>query len=367
MSLPMRSSTRQLPGSDDTASVELSTFTSVADSAAVDEPAPALKSVSLNLLRNAAFANTVDSDLASLMKGWVRTKENKAKTFTVLLVGETGTGKTSVLSLIANVLAGNRTDNYQEWHDRGNEAGGTNKHSQTNSARLYVLRSTNGATVRILDSPGLADTRGVQQDELHKKNIAETIQSHIDTVNAVLILANGTVPRLTVGTEYALSTLSSIFPRTLADNIGFIFTNVSSPLSWNFDPASLPSILQHNPQFLLDNPVAMQKKYLEMKNNPSMPAKTKMQLRLAVHAGEQKVLEMLVDMFDWLDGLAPQPTTDILSLYEQSQRIETEIANTLAVMRQAADSDKLLDVVGRDLSRADLVSVSLLVSALCFF
>ena len=69
--------------------------------------------------------------------------------------------------------------------------------------------------VRILDTPGLADTRGLQQDEAHKKSIATQIQQHIDSVNAVLILANGTVPRITVGTDYALSTLSAIFPKSI--------------------------------------------------------------------------------------------------------------------------------------------------------
>ncbi|PBK60448.1 hypothetical protein ARMSODRAFT_966036 [Armillaria solidipes] len=295
------------------------------------------------------------NDVESLKKGVVKTDRNKQKEFTILLVGETGVGKTAVLSLIANVLAGKRPDNYKEFYDPDNEVGGTQKHSQTKSARIYTLKSVNGVTVRILDSPGLADTRGIQRDELHKKNIAEAIQDSIDVVNAVLILANGTVPRLTVGTDYALSTLSAIFPCTLAENIGFLFTNVSSPLSWNFDPSSLPSVLQGNTQFLLDNPVAMQKKYRQhMKTNSRIPDKTKKQFRQAVLAGEQKALEMLVEMFDWLDGLNAQPTTDIMSLYDQSQKIETEIANTLAIMRQAAKTDKELDDVQRQLDGAEV-------------
>ncbi|KAK0429728.1 hypothetical protein EV421DRAFT_1946432 [Armillaria borealis] len=265
----------------------------------------------------------------SLIKGEVKTDRNKQKEFTILLVGETGVGKTAVLSLIANVLAGKRPDNYKEFYDPDNEVGGTQKHSQTKSARVYTLKSVNGVTVRILDSPGLADTRGIQQDELHKKSIAEVMQDSIDVVNAVLILANGTVPRLTVGTDYALSTLSAIFPRTLAENVGFLFTNVSSPLSWNFDPSSLPSALRDNMQFLLDNPVAMQKKYRQMESDRTIPVKTKKQLRQAVLAGEQKALNML------------------------SQKIETDIANILAITRQAAKTDQELDNVQRQLDGAE--------------
>ena len=44
------------------------------------------------------------------------------------------------------------------------------------------------------------------------------------------------------------------------------------------------------------------------------------ELLRAVKAGEQSALEMLVDLFDWLDGLEPQPTREIFPLYEEPQR-----------------------------------------------
>ena len=54
---------------------------------------------------------------------------------------------------------------------------------------------------------------------------------------------NGTVPRITVGTDYALSTLSTIFTKSLAGNIAFMFTNVLSPLHWNFSEDTIPEVL----------------------------------------------------------------------------------------------------------------------------
>jgi hypothetical protein len=181
----------------------------------------------------------------------------------------------------------------------------------------------------------LADARGIQQDELHKRSIATEIQKHVDSVTAVLILANGTVPRITVGTDYVLSTLSAIFPKTLANNIAFVFTNVPSPLSWNFSQGTIPGVLKDAPQLLLDNPIALQKRYLSLKDNLSKRARVEM--RKAVRDGEQRALElMLVTLFDWLDGLQPQPTTEIVYLYDMSQTIEAMITNTLAQMEQAA-------------------------------
>jgi len=68
--------------------------------------------------------------------------------YTILLVGETGVGKSSVLELIANVLAGNDIDHYNfDILDRTNEQGGTDNQSQTNSARFYGFTSKNGVAV----------------------------------------------------------------------------------------------------------------------------------------------------------------------------------------------------------------------------
>ena len=86
------------------------------------------------------------SDVESLRKGIIKTSKNEAQApYTILLVGETSVGKTSVLGLIANVLTGNGLDNYDP--DILNEQGGTSKQRQTNSAHLYEFTSKNGVMV----------------------------------------------------------------------------------------------------------------------------------------------------------------------------------------------------------------------------
>ena len=197
----------------------------------------------------------------------------------------------------------------------------------------------------------MADTRGIEQDEVHKRNIANAIQKHIDSVTAVLILANGTVPRLTVGTDYALSTLSAIFPKSLAENVSFMFTNVPSPLSWNFSADTIPEVLRAAEPFLFDNPVALQKKYNALKSDTTKK-KVRGILRKAVLAGQERALEELVKLFDWLDRLRSQPTTEIVLLYRMSQDIEATITSTFAQMGQAvtkkAGIDKLVVAVKND-------------------
>jgi len=65
---------------------------------------------------------------------------------------------------------------------------------------------------------------------------------------------------------------------------------------------------------------------------------------------------MLVELFDWLDDLQPQPTTEIVYLYYLSQTIEATITNTLAQMDQAVARKVKVDELMRALKDNSYVS-----------
>ncbi len=78
------------------------------------------------------------SDVESLKKGIIKTLNNKAnEPYTILLVGENGVGKSSVLELFANVLTGKDID-----HCDFDTLDGIT------SIRLYEFKSNNGVVVR---------------------------------------------------------------------------------------------------------------------------------------------------------------------------------------------------------------------------
>jgi septin family protein len=89
------------------------------------------------------------SDVESLKRGIIKTSKNKVQAdYTLLLVGETGVGKSTFLEFLANVLIGNNIDHYNfEILDLNNEQGGSSSQSRTQSARLYQLTSNNGIVV----------------------------------------------------------------------------------------------------------------------------------------------------------------------------------------------------------------------------
>ena len=138
-------------------------------------------------------------------------------------------------------------------------------------------------------------------------SIAPDIQEYIGSVTAVVVVINGTVPR---GAGGALSSLSVISPQVPANKFAFMFTNISSPLAWNFCWDAIPVVLKDARRFLLDNPVPLQRKYIELKNDANMKT-MKTGLRKEVKAGEQEALGTLASLFDWLYGLEPQQAAEI--------------------------------------------------------
>jgi len=75
-------------------------------------------------------------------------KTSKNAPYTILVLGETGVGKTLVLEFIANVLRGNDIDHYNfKTLGTTNEQGGASNQSQTNSAQLYEFKSRNDILV----------------------------------------------------------------------------------------------------------------------------------------------------------------------------------------------------------------------------
>ena len=170
--------------------------------------------------------------------------------------------------------------------------------------------------------------RGIQEDEILKKTIVAQIEKHVGSITAVLVLANGTLPRITVGTYDALSALLAILPVTLSNNIAFVLTNVSNPLYQNSPGDTVPDILKNAPQFPLDNPIPLQKKYLQLKDVPDMK-QWRTEMRKMVKTGEGMALEMLVDLFDWLDGLGKHQTTEAFSPFTTSRNIMPTILDSL--------------------------------------
>jgi len=123
----------------------------------------------------------------------------------------------------------------------------------------------------------------------------------------------------------------------MANNIAFLFSNSPPAGSLNFPDDAIPKVLKHAPKFLIDNPIALQKKYLKQRG--PMKLRTEKEIKESVKRAEGDALETLVKLFDWLDGLEPQPTTEIIAIQKKSEDIESKITATLIATSHRIQGD----------------------------
>ena len=168
------------------------------------------------------------------------------------------------------------------------------------------------------------------------KRIVRYIERHVDSISAVLILADIGFDFFQgftrVDSNYMFSTLSTILPKTLFNNIAFMFMDGKGPLPLFFPREMAPEALKNSPVFPLDELITK-----ILNGNQCAPLE-----RIALQDHEQRVLEMLVNLFDWLNDLEPQPATEIVSLYEKYQVINTMTINFLDRRTFEVEIDSLI-------------------------
>ncbi|KAJ3761096.1 hypothetical protein EV360DRAFT_93208 [Lentinula raphanica] len=222
-----------------------------------------------------------------------------------------------MLDLLANVCAGVELKDFRSAHKAENEQGGSQSGSQTNMPELYTIYGANGNEINILDTPGLADTRGIDIDSKHKAAITSAIKEHFTTIDAIVILANGTLARLGAATEFTLTTISAMFPDSLVENIAFIFTMVSDSTIFNFDQSSLPVQLKKAKFWCINNPFAQWSKYQQLlaQNPQTVEDDTLEEMNEIIHHNYVKALKTLSQVFQFLDTCKEQPTKVIYEFY----------------------------------------------------
>ena len=189
-------------------------------------------------------------------------KQTADKELNILLLGETGVGKSTWINAIANYLtyptmkeaeAGElicpiatsfaisdknydfKTVNIGSDDNEVHETG----ESSTQQPKTYVFKACSGLAVRIIDTPGIGDTRGIEKD----KDNFQSIMSHIanfEKLHAICILLKPNDARLTVMFRFCIKELLVNLHVEACKNIVFCFTQCRGT---SFRPGdTLPSL-----------------------------------------------------------------------------------------------------------------------------
>jgi len=190
---------------------------------------------------------------------------NPSTEINILLLGQTGVGKSTFINGLANYICNDTldqavndqmqavipssfafTDNNTET-DRTIKIGESDEHesfkeigqSCTQHCRSFVFPVGN-RNLRIIDAPGIGDTRGLEQDT---KNFHEilTYISQYEHLNGICILLKPNEERLTILFKFCINELLRHLHKSASENIIFVFTNARATF---FKPGNSSSLLR---------------------------------------------------------------------------------------------------------------------------
>lgn len=183
----------------------------------------------------------------------------------ILLLGETGVGKSTFINAFVNYLHYNTLDEAirnemktlipcsfvlnnvetEEEYDvvsgdtDGNENVNNDGESSTQACRSYLFR-IGSRRLRLIDAPGVGDTRGVDEDTKNFANILAYI-SQYKYLNGICILLKPAQTRSNIYFRFCIKEILRHLHRSAADNIMFVFTNARSTF---FKPGETTTLLR---------------------------------------------------------------------------------------------------------------------------
>lgn len=153
------------------------------------------------------------------------TPQEEANSKSMMVVGQTGCGKTTLLNSLVNYLTGiNFDDNFRyKIIDEGPNVNHAN--SVTSEVNIYYIHSHNGhPPIKIIDTPGFGDTRGIEMDKQITKKIEKKFQTEINQINAICFVAQSSNARLTANQKYIFSSIMDLFGNDVAENFVAMLT-----------------------------------------------------------------------------------------------------------------------------------------------
>jgi len=252
--------------------------------------------------------------------------------YKLLLIGETGSGKTSFLNLLCNYGTvkelGFQTgfEQLKNFNDIELEnAQSKQMESKTSGIALYNVEF-NGLEIGIIDTPGFGDSRGMDEDKKHTQIIIAALKE-VEHVNCVCLVINGRLSRMTASLRYVLAEITAILPKTVLDNVVVAFTNTTNVLDLNFDIESLSEYFGREIErcFFIENPYCQFEK-AKMKKN-KVPLKM---IAESLKEGFEKAGKELDKMHDSMKHLKAVHTKHFIKLYEKKKEIECKVLDVLS-------------------------------------
>lgn len=202
--------------------------------------------------------------------------------------------------------------------------------SATQSSTPYVIH-VGSCTIRLIDTPGIGDTRGTDQDQKNMEDILNTI-NHYDVLHGIVILLKPNNSRLGVMFRFVIQELLTHLHRSAAQNIVFGFTNTRQT---HYQPGdTFPSL-----EKLLNNMAAdlIELTTDTVYNFDSESFRFLAALQQGVDLGNkvdyakswERSVEECIRMLSYIASLPPHPITNTATL-NASRKLITDLTKPMA-------------------------------------
>ncbi|KAK4299846.1 hypothetical protein Pmani_027918 [Petrolisthes manimaculis] len=159
-----------------------------------------------------------EDEICGMKKKYYGTKSDK-KEKVIILVGATGSGKTTLVNFIANYFQGNKKADGELVHVARCS---NDDHSFTKTITAYTFCDHQDHTpITVIDTPGLDDSSGaeIRDHVLSIKTFLANIASHDYEIHAIGFVAQAHLVRLTSSERLVMNHVSTLFGEASGDHI----------------------------------------------------------------------------------------------------------------------------------------------------
>ena len=312
------------------------------------------------------------------------------KQLNILVLGETGVGKSTWINGILNYVTyetldeaiqgellhaipmsfTTTDDDYNQVHIKVGEDENENPNataSATQYPKSYTF-SKGDTIVRLIDTPGIGDTKGIDQDKINFERILSHL-SYIDEINGICILLKPNDARLTVVFRFCIKELLTHLHRDASKNIVFCFTNSRSTL---YKPGETLTSLKTLLNEMKDRSgvdIAVSKHTLYPMDNEAIRFLAALKHGISFDPTEKanfsaswdKSVAETARLFQHIESLPPHNTKNTLSLNEVRRmimeltrplaEIGKNIRDNISVMKDKEDEINRIDIKTADLEK----------------
>ena len=143
----------------------------------------------------------------------------ESSAISLLVVGQTGSGKTTLLNAFINAIMGIQITDDFRYKIIIENFNHSQAFSMTDSVNIYNIKPNgNLPAIKIIDTPGFGDTRGIAQDKIIRDQIADTFKNRLNNINAICFVAQSSNARLTANQRYIFTSILDLFGKDVQEN-----------------------------------------------------------------------------------------------------------------------------------------------------